>query len=171
MARSVNKSASLLCFFLGVLLWRGYNIRNLASLEICRLSSNENIFSCFQTTCYVVQLGPSCGYDLVAETSEADVAWLRAYMEGPRSWDLPPPDPSSATVLCRKYEAQKHRQNPAFRPIRTFHEKVLARAQKAAKDKKRLLRKLEAFRGDPVDASSSSSSSSSSSDSSTESEQ
>ena len=29
MARSVNKSASLLCFFLGGLLWRGYNIRNL----------------------------------------------------------------------------------------------------------------------------------------------
>ena len=29
MARSVNKSASLLCFFLGGILWRGDNIRNL----------------------------------------------------------------------------------------------------------------------------------------------
>ena len=137
--------ATALLFFFGQWEWRGSN----------------SLYCLF---------GSSCTYEVTTERCENPAQWQRAYMEGPRSWELDPPDPGATTVLCRKHTAQKHKQPSAdIRPVRSFHEKVTARARKAAKAKQRLLSKLAALQGDQEQsADSSSSSADSSSDSSSQ---
>ena len=110
---------------------------------------------------------PSCFYNIVTERTETLERWKRAYMEGPRSWELEPPDPGDETILCKKFKAQKHKESRLFKPVKTFHDKAMARARKAAKDKVRvrLEQRLQTLKGEECEHETSSSSSSSSSSS------
>eukprot|EP00438_Fugacium_kawagutii_P003187 Skav218032 [mRNA] locus=scaffold214:344617:345603:+ [translate_table: standard] len=54
----------------------------------------------------------SCSIQVQEEQATEPVEWLRAYMSGPKTWELPPPNPGDVTQLCRKREAQQHKAPP-----------------------------------------------------------
>ena len=105
-------------------------------------------------------------YDVERVEQEA-VEWKKAFYEGSKSWEEPPPDIGDTTVLCRRLAAQKDRQPPVgMYPCKTFAEKVAAKSRKILKDKARVQRQLQALQGNLLEDESSSSSTSTSSSSS-----
>ena len=96
--------------------------------------------------------------------AEGDTEWKRAYVEGVRSWEEPPPQPGDTTVLCKKHTVQAgYAPAMPLKPLLSFAEKVERRTQRNAREKARMQRKLQALQGELVDGSDSSSSSDASS--------
>ena len=49
--------------------------------------------------------GLSCSFTIHNETAVEPQEWLRAYMSGPRSWEIPPPAPGDSTVIVARTQA------------------------------------------------------------------
>ena len=111
---------------------------------------------------------PSCSYRIEEVEHPDEVPWKLSFYEGAKTWEEPPPDIGDETVLTRKREAQKHRPCPTdMKPLRSFQDRVNAKARKAVRDQARLRRQLAALSG-PADTVSDDSSSDSSSSSDSE---
>lgn len=113
--------------------------------------------------------GSACQYDLVQHEHPEPVEWKKSFFEGHKTWEDPPPDIGEVTVLHRRHESQKHKKGDGrLHPVKTFQDRVRAKALRTIKERARVQRKLAALSGDKMasDAKSSDSDSSSSSSSS-----
>ena len=141
----------------------------LVALKPARLSRKPVVYNLVFTD--MQQPRESLAYEISTQAREGNLEWKRAYFEGEKTWEMPPPDPSDTTQLSRRHEEQKmYPPRGDLKPVRSFEERVQAKARRAPRNKVQLQRQTAALRGAPAldenDRKASDSSSSSSTDSS-----
>ena len=121
----------------------------LVALKPARLSRKPVIYNLVFTD--MQQPRESLAYEISTQAREGNLEWKRAYFEGEKTWEMPPPDPSDTTQLSRRHEEQKmYPPRGDLKPVRSFEERVQAKARRAARNKVRLQRQTAALRGIPA---------------------